>query len=86
MNLAVSLHHANDIKRSILMPINKKYNIAELMEACRYYIDKTNRRISFEWALISGETDTEEVANELGQLLRGTTMRIVHLVSQERMI
>jgi 23S rRNA (adenine2503-C2)-methyltransferase len=53
------------------MPVNKRYPIEELMDACRYYISKTNRRISFEWALIRGETDTPETAKELGQLLRG---------------
>lgn len=53
------------------MPVNKKYPIPELLDACRYYIEKTNRRISFEWALITGETDTEESARELGSLLKG---------------
>jgi 23S rRNA (adenine2503-C2)-methyltransferase len=55
IKLAVSLHAANDQERSALMPVNKRFPIAELMEACRYYVKKTNRRITFEWALISGE-------------------------------
>jgi 23S rRNA (adenine2503-C2)-methyltransferase len=71
VSLAVSLHQATDAKRSALMPVNKRYPIPELLEACRYYIDKTNRRISFEWALIRGDTDTEETAHELGRLLKG---------------
>jgi len=71
VGLAVSLHQANDEKRSALMPVNKRFPIEDLMDACRYYIEHTNRRISFEWALIRGETDTEDAANELGRLLKG---------------
>jgi len=67
----VSLHQATDEKRSALMPVNQRYPIAELLDACKYYIEKTNRRISFEWALIRGQTDTVETAHELGALLRG---------------
>ena len=54
------------------MPVNLRYPIADLLDACRYYTQKTNRRISFEWALIRDETDTPEVAHDLGKLLRGT--------------
>ena len=71
VGLAVSLHQTTDAKRSALMPVNKRYPIPELLEACRYYIERTNRRISFEWALIRGDTDTEETAHELGRLLKG---------------
>lgn len=71
VGLAISLHQATDEKRSALMPVNKRFNILELLDSCRYYIEKTNRRISFEWALISGQTDTEESAHELGKLLQG---------------
>jgi 23S rRNA (adenine2503-C2)-methyltransferase len=53
------------------MPVNKRFNIEELLSACQYFIDKTNRRISFEWALITGQTDTNESAHELGKLLEG---------------
>ena len=53
------------------MPVNKRYPIPELLDACRYYVEKTNRRISFEWALIKNETDTPETAHNLGKLLRG---------------
>lgn len=69
--LAVSLHAATDEERSRLMPVNRRWPIAELMDACRYYIEKTGRRMTFEWALISGENDTEEQAHKLGELLRG---------------
>jgi 23S rRNA (adenine2503-C2)-methyltransferase len=71
VGLAVSLHQTTDEKRSKLMPVNIRYPIGELLEACRYFIDKTNRRISFEWALIRGETDTVTTAHELGKLLEG---------------
>lgn len=71
VGLAISLHQATNEKRSALMPVNKRFNIEELLSACQYYIDKTNRRISFEWALITGQTDTNESAHELGKLLQG---------------
>ncbi len=69
--LSISLHQANNEKRSAMMPINNKYNIEELMEACRYYIEKTNKRISFEYALAKDNNDNEEDAKELVNLLRG---------------
>jgi 23S rRNA (adenine2503-C2)-methyltransferase len=69
--LAVSLHAATDDERSRLLPVNRRWPIADLMDACRYYIAKTGRRMTFEWALIAGENDTEEQANKLGDLLRG---------------
>lgn len=71
INLAISLHQATNEKRGKLMPVNTKYPIEELIDACKYYISKTNRRISFEWALIEGETDTLDSAKDLGKLLRG---------------
>ncbi|NLM43299.1 MAG: 23S rRNA (adenine(2503)-C(2))-methyltransferase RlmN [Clostridiales bacterium] len=69
-NLAVSLHSANDEIRSMLMPINRKYNIEELMKACDYYIENTNRRITFEYALIDGINDSQEDAKTLSKLLK----------------
>lgn len=71
VKLAISLHAANDNARGALLPVNKRWDIAELIDACRYYIDKTGRRVTFEWALIHGETDTPEQAHELGRLLKG---------------
>jgi len=71
VNLAISLHAADDEERSAIMPVNRKYGIRELLEACHYYVDQTSRRITFEWALISGVNDTEEVARKLATRLKG---------------
>lgn len=71
INLALSLHATTDEKRKAVMPIAYKYSIAELMETCQYFISQTNRRITFEYALIEGENDTEEDAHRLGKLLKG---------------
>jgi len=71
LTLAISLHCANDEERSELMPVNRKYNLERLMKACRYYTDKTNRRITFEYGLIAGVNDTAERARELGKLVQG---------------
>ena len=69
--LSISLHATNDEKRSSMMPINNAFNIAELMEACKYYIEKTHRRISFEYALAKDNNDNLEDAKELVKLLKG---------------
>ncbi len=71
VNLAVSLHAAEDDLRSSMLPINKKYPLKELFEACRYYVKKTNRRLSFEWALIDNVNDTPEQAKLLVKFLKG---------------
>jgi len=71
VGLAVSLHQTQDAARSALMPINTRYNIAELLQVCQEYTVKTKRRISFEWALIRGQTDSTETAHSLGRLLKG---------------
>ncbi len=71
VGLAISLHAANDDERSALLPVNQRWPIAELINACRDYVDMTGRRVTFEWALINGETDTVEQAAELGRLLKG---------------
>jgi len=71
LNLAVSLHAPNDALRSRLMPINDRYPIAELMGACDRYIAKTGRRVSFEYALMRGINDSDEIGAELAVLLRG---------------
>ena len=70
VNLAISLHAADDKLRSSLLPINKKYPLGELLAACKEYIDRTHRRITFEWALIQGVNDSTEQAKKLGQLLQ----------------
>lgn len=71
VNLAVSLHAPNDELRSSLVPINRKHPIAELMDALERYTDKTSRRISFEYALMSGINDSDEIADEFCRLIRG---------------
>jgi len=71
VNLAVSLHAADDTTRLNMMPVDKKYPIADLIDACRYYVQKTGRRITFEWALINGVNDTPETARKLASLLKG---------------
>lgn len=69
VRLAVSLHGATDEERQALVPPAKRWPLVELMDACRYYTQKRNRRIFFEWTLIEGENDTPEQAHALGQLL-----------------
>ena len=69
--LSISLHSANNEKRSQMMPINKVYPIEELIKACKYYIDKTNKRISFEYALSKDNNDNLDDAKELSNLLHG---------------
>ena len=71
VRLAISLHAATDAERSALLPVNRRWPLRELMAACRDYVGKTGRRITFEWALIRGETDTMEQAHALGKLLQG---------------
>lgn len=69
--LSVSLHATNDEKRSQMMPINKKYSIEELIKACKDYINITNKRISFEYALAKDNNDNLEDAKQLVSLLKG---------------
>ncbi len=71
LTLSVSLHAPNNTLRSRTMPVNRKYSVEELLEACRYYAKTTHRRISFEYALIRGVNDSEACAKELASRLRG---------------
>ncbi len=71
LELAISLHAANDKLRDRLMPINKKYPLGQLIPACRDYFEKTGRRPTFEYALFQGVNDSEEDARELADLLKG---------------
>ncbi len=71
LTLSVSLHAPNDQIRSHTMPVNRSYNIDELLAACRHYADATSRRISFEYALIDGVNDSEQNARELAKRLKG---------------
>jgi len=65
LNLAVSLHSANDVRRNELVPMNKRYPLSALGDACMEYVETTNRRLSFEWALIDGVNDTDRDIKEL---------------------
>lgn len=71
ITLSVSLHAPNNEIRDRIMPVNKKYPVEVLIKACRDYIKKTGRRISFEYALISGVNDADRQAKELSELLSG---------------
>lgn len=71
ITLSISLHSPFDEKREEIMPIAKKYKLKELMDALRYYSDKTNRRITFEYTLIKGTNDSENEAREISKLLNG---------------
>jgi 23S rRNA (adenine2503-C2)-methyltransferase len=71
INLAVSLHGATQEERAALVPVAKKWPLADLMEACRYYILKQQRRIFYEWTLIEGKNDHPETAHAVGRLLQG---------------
>ena len=76
VNLAVSLHAPEDEQRSELVPINRRYPIALLMETIDRYIERTGRRVSFEYALMRGINDSEDTARKLADLLRG---RLCHV-------
>ena len=71
VGLAVSLHAPDDALRDRLVPVNRRYPISELMAACRYYVDRTHRRVSFEYTLIAGVNDSDEQARQVVGLLRG---------------
>lgn len=71
VTLSVSLHAPNDKLRTKLMPINRKWSVKEVIDACREYFEKTGRRISFEYTLFDNLNDTAECAAELSRLLRG---------------
>lgn len=71
LTLSVSLHAPNDDIRSRTMPINRRWPVDELLKACRAYIEKTGRRISFEYAMIDGVNDSDACAAELAARLRG---------------
>lgn len=68
--LSISLHYTTDELRSEIMPINRKYNIEELLDACRYYIKVTGRRVSFEYAMVNGLNDSLEDAKRLVSLIK----------------
>jgi len=69
VTLAISLHAARDELRDVLVPINRKYPLAQLIPAAQAYGVRTGRRVSYEWVLLAGVNDTERDARELGELL-----------------
>lgn len=75
-NLAISLHAPNDELRNKIMKVNKAYNISELINAIKYYIEKTNRRVTIEYVMLNMVNDSEENANELADLLRGMNVYV----------
>ena len=76
LTLSVSLHSADDERRSGIMPVNRKYHIPELMDSCRNYISETGRRITFEYAVIDGVNSSEKDADKLAELLRGMNCHV----------
>ncbi len=76
LTLSVSLHAPTDEVRSSIMPINKKYPVDVLLAACKRYFEKTGRRISFEYAMIRGVNDTQEIAQLLIKKLRGIAAHV----------
>lgn len=76
INLALSLHAPTDEMRTKTMPVNKKYPISDVLDACNYYAETTGRRITYEYAMINGVNDSDDCAEKLGQILKGTLCHV----------
>ena len=76
ITLALSLHASNQEKRKELMPIANAYDIEEVIDVCKYYFEKTGRRITFEYSLVGGVNDTDEDARELSDLIKGMNCHV----------
>ena len=76
ITLALSLHASNQKKRLELMPVANKYDIHEVIDACRYYFERTGRRVTFEYSLVGGVNDTKEDAKELTELIHGMNCHV----------
>ena len=76
ITLALSLHAPNQKKRLELMPVANKYDIHEAVDACRYYYEKTGRRITFEYSLVGGQNDSKEDAKQLYELIHGINCHV----------
>ena len=74
--LALSLHASNQKTRELLMPVARKYSIDEALSACRYYFERTKRRVTIEYSLAEGVNDTDENADELSRLLKGALYHV----------
>lgn len=85
ITLTISLHATTDEKRKELMPIANRYSIAEILDACKYYYSKTNRRVVFEYVLVKDKNDTFEDAKGLATILKGfpTHVNVIPLNSVE---
>lgn len=80
INLAISIHAPNDALRSKLMPVNRRYPFADLIKACKYYTEKTGRRITFEYALMGGVNDRPEHAEEFAKVMKEFPLSHVNLI------
>lgn len=76
VTLALSLHAPTDEKRQSLMPVAKKYCLSQVIEACKYYYEKTKRRLTFEYSLVAGNNDFPEDAKKLSQLIHGLNCHV----------
>ena len=76
ISLALSLHAPNQQKREQLMPIARRYSLPEVLDACRYYFEKTGRRMTFEYSLVGGENDSQQDAEELSRLIGGLNCHV----------
>jgi len=76
LTLAVSLHAANNTTRDELVPLNKRYPLERLYDACQKWMDATGRRLSFEWALIDGVNDTDQAIDELAGYAAGLNAHV----------
>ena len=76
ITLALSLHAPNQQKREQLMPIARRYSLPEVLDACRYYFEKTGRRMTFEYSLVGGENDSQQDAEELSRLIGGLNCHV----------
>lgn len=76
ITLALSLHASSQEKREELMPVAKRYNIEDTLEACRYYFEKTGRRVTFEYSLVSGVNDTDQDAQRLAGLIKSMNCHV----------
>ena len=76
ITLALSLHASNQEKRKELMPVANSFDIHEVIDACKYYFEKTKRRVTFEYSLVGGVNDTDQDATELASLIRGMNCHI----------
>ena len=76
ITLALSLHASSQEKRKTLMPVAYKFDLKDVLDACRYYYEKTGRRITFEYSLVGGQNDSKEDAKQLYELIHGINCHV----------